>query len=1351
LRLGGKKGRVERWRGGLGFGDAIATVYDAVGNPISTTNAFGFTTQYVYDTMNQEIAEVDPLPLAGDAQGVTSLWIPGQGLVVCSGGPTTTWQYDANGNVTAVTDPLGNTISTVYNDWNEAVAVTNALGNTTTTTYDELGRVSLVTDAMGRSTEYLYDNLGRKIEEIDADPASGVASATDPNCPKTYYGYDADGNLACTTGPLGAYAGDPAHTTWYFYDGLNRQTCVVNALADTTYSSDVTPATQPSDSEMTQYDALGDVIATTDELGRTTAYVFDNLGRQIEEIDADGHTSWTDYDALNRVVKSVSALGNGPTDTQDATTTVYNAVGSVISVTDSDGNLTLWTYDDLGRKIEQSETAALGYGAGGTIQTTTATTSYQYDHDGNLTQSTDADGRMTQFVYDPLGRQVAENWLNSSRSIIHSIDTYYDADGETIGVTEWDLANPSSCTDYEYTYDADGDMLSSRMAPGDLAQTASATVVPGTLSNSSGAWDWQGNGQSVNVAFTTLSNLAAGNLFLTVSSAAFDPTLILLPSSAVSVSGSTITGVNWSQGIVVTDNGGIGSANLLQGVAQGSTWYVAVTCQSQAQGSYNLTWIDNAYPIVPTALTELDYAYYADGSVHTVTDSSNVAALSGNTATTTYAYDVLSRVASIAQSGSGASTKQVNFTYYANSQVETVTSTSGASQVATGTYSYDGDERLTGLSYTHNGSAITITGGSAITYGVSYDAASNITQVVSADGTDNYGLDSANELTSASLAGESYTYDANGNRVGGGYVTAAGNRMLSDGTYYYQYDADGNGTARYKNSGGDEALDSTATSITIYTWDYENRLTQETNYLTYAAYQAGTGSATQIVTYTFDYQGNMIRRGLDVGGTTTYTYTVYNGQNPYLQVSDANHLAGGGATAAISQRYLYGQAVDQILGTDNGGGNVLWGLADYEGTIRDVVNTSGAEVSGGHVQFDSFGNAINGTAPLADYLFGLNGMRYDPATTDYLTETVPYDPSTGQRLSQDPLGFASGTTNFTAWAGNNAVENTDPSGEVWGWVSDSWYYASAVGVGIGQGALNIVNGVQDAGVAVLNTPAAVWNNTAGALGASQAGYINSPDWSKDKLVPNDPLHDASKFVGGQSAVTLLTLGASNVTQGCALATRAGQVAQVVNNTQMAAQTFGSAVRTGNAIWDALQPDQVAASFSRCPGAAVRSTMDKLLTIGKEAVPAILNIAIARATSGAPSTEAPNGIQSIAKAGDFGPSASGSQEILDEVIASDPALQNVELSVQPQYNPNLLNAMGKTTRGGGLPTEVEIGPKSFVSQDELVDTIVHEELHVRTFDRAMAGSETALDRVLDPAAEEAWVRAVTARFLGFFGR
>jgi hypothetical protein len=39
---------------------------------------------------------------------------------------------------------------------------------------------------------------------------------------------------------------------------------------------------------------------------------------------------------------------------------------------------------------------------------------------------------------------------------------------------------------------------------------------------------------------------------------------------------------------------------------------------------------------------------------------------------------------------------------------------------------------------------------------------------------------------------QTYTYGANGNRTNPGYVIGPDNQILSDGTWNYSYDADGN-------------------------------------------------------------------------------------------------------------------------------------------------------------------------------------------------------------------------------------------------------------------------------------------------------------------------------------------------------------------------------------------------------------------------------------------------------------------------------------------------------------------------------------------------------------------------------
>jgi YD repeat-containing protein len=59
---------------------------------------------------------------------------------------------------------------------------------------------------------------------------------------------------------------------------------------------------------------------------------------------------------------------------------------------------------------------------------------------------------------------------------------------------------------------------------------------------------------------------------------------------------------------------------------------------------------------------------------------------------------------------------------------------------------------------------------------------------------------------------------------GSTYTTGANNQLLSDGTYRYQYDAEGNRTHRLIDVNQNGQLDSGDTDITQYTWDHRNRL-----------------------------------------------------------------------------------------------------------------------------------------------------------------------------------------------------------------------------------------------------------------------------------------------------------------------------------------------------------------------------------------------------------------------------------------------------------------------------------------------------------------------------------------------
>ena len=148
--------------------------------------------------------------------------------------PTTQYAYDANGNLTSVTDPRGYVTTYVYDEIGRKTQQilpdpdgSGPLGTLTTRYfYDNDGNLRYVVDPRGTdakeaayTTEYDYDNLGRKTSAIAPDPDGSGPLAR----PTTQYVYDANGNLEHVVDPLG-------NSTWYQYDKLGRQTKVTDAL-----------------------------------------------------------------------------------------------------------------------------------------------------------------------------------------------------------------------------------------------------------------------------------------------------------------------------------------------------------------------------------------------------------------------------------------------------------------------------------------------------------------------------------------------------------------------------------------------------------------------------------------------------------------------------------------------------------------------------------------------------------------------------------------------------------------------------------------------------------------------------------------------------------------------------------------------------------------------------------------------------------------------------------------------------------------------------------------------------------------------------------------------------------------
>ncbi len=406
----------------------------------------------------------------------------------------------------------------------------------------------------------------------------------------------------------------------------------------------------------------------------------------------------------------------------------------------------------------------------------------------------------------------------------------------------------------------------------------------------------------------------------------------------------------------------------------------------------------------------------------------------------TFGYDGDGNMSSVTQSSAGGNavaSKTVGFTYDADGDVKMVSRYVAATQsgpdVAQSTYAYDGDGNLTSLSHA-------LYNWNTLSYSWVYDADGNITSSTSQDGSANYTYDGEGELESAQYtplsghtmpANVTYGYDPNGNRSALNSTpcsTSVDNELLSDGTFTYSYDNEGNLVTRTRIS--------TAPANdyqTTYTWDNRDRLTSVT-------YQNNSGQTTQTVKYYYDPENRLIGETVTpyangVAQTATTTYYTYDGDEIVLAFSQT-----GTGTLALSHRELWGPAVDQLLADEQVNsasqqGTVVWPLPDNEGTACDLAEynaATGTTTVLDHRVFDAFGNLVHESNPTAtaavDFLFRQAGELFDTATGLENDLNRWYDPTTGRYLSRDPSGFAGGDPNLYRCDGNNHLANSDPTG-----------------------------------------------------------------------------------------------------------------------------------------------------------------------------------------------------------------------------------------------------------------------------------------------------------------------------------
>lgn len=242
-------------------------------------------------------------------------------LITGSDGKEITFDYDAKGNTTKITNPIDGAIIMTYNSRGLMLTRSDENKNTTQFIHDGNGNLSLVIDAKGNELRFTWDLAGNIVvvtESIDKaiehtrsftyDDLNRVLSDTDGAGLTTLFRYDEVGNLT----EVEFVSGQVLRRA---FDEMNRIISTedpIDGITKISYDLNGNVVQQSNDlgSFMNfQYDAANQLIRVTDTLEGEMRFSYDEQGNVVSvETDRDQTTTF-EYDLFNRLTQVTNPLG----------------------------------------------------------------------------------------------------------------------------------------------------------------------------------------------------------------------------------------------------------------------------------------------------------------------------------------------------------------------------------------------------------------------------------------------------------------------------------------------------------------------------------------------------------------------------------------------------------------------------------------------------------------------------------------------------------------------------------------------------------------------------------------------------------------------------------------------------------------------------------------------------------------------------------------------------------------------------------------------------------------------------------------------------------------------------------